>query len=61
MIAEYAGNAACDVQPCHSNEFSSPVKRPAYSVLDKTKIKEAFGITIPHWTDSLKTCIKNLK
>ena len=61
MIAEYAGNTACDIQPCHSNEFPSPVKRPAYSVLDKTKIKEIFGITIPYWTDSLKTCIKNLK
>lgn len=53
--------AKCDIQPCHSIEFPSPVKRPAYSVLDKTKIKETFGITIPYWTDSLKTCIKNLK
>ena len=61
MIAEYAGNKYCDILPCHSNEFPSPVKRPAYSVLDKTKIKETFGITIPYWTDSLKTCIKNLK
>lgn len=61
MIAECAGNTTCDIQPCHSNEFPSPVKRPAYSVLDKTKIKETFGITIPYWTDSLKTCIKNLK
>ena len=61
MIAEYSGNTACDIQPCHSNEFISPVKRPAYSVLDKTKIKETFEITIPYWTDSLKTCIKNLE
>lgn len=61
MIAEYAGNKDCDIQPCHSNEFPSPVKRPAFSVLDKTKIKETFGITIPYWTDSLRTCIKNLK
>lgn len=61
MIAEYAGNTVCDIQPCHSNEFPSPVKRPAFSVLDKTKIKETFGITIPYWTDSLRTCIKNLK
>jgi len=51
----------CDIQPCHSNEFPSPVKRPAYSVLDKTKIKETFGIRIPYWTDSLKKCICNLK
>ena len=60
MIAEYAGNTACDIQPCHSNEFPSPVKRPSYSVLDKTKIKETFGVKVPYWTDSLKTCIKNL-
>ena len=60
MIAEYAGNAECDIQPCHSNEFPSPVKRPSYSVLDKTKIKETFGVKVPYWTDSLKKCIKNL-
>ena len=61
MIAEYAGSTACNIQPCHSDEFPSPVKRPAYSVLDKTKIKETFGIKIPYWTDSLKICINNLK
>jgi len=61
MIAEYSGQTACDVQPCHSDEFPSPVTRPSYSVLDKTKIKETFGIRIPYWTESLKTCINNLK
>ena len=61
MIAEYAGNDSCEVLPCHSNEFPSKVKRPAYSVLDKTKIKDTFGIRIPYWTDSLKKCINNLK
>lgn len=61
MIAEYNGTTACDVQPCHSNEFPSPVTRPSYSVLDKTKIKETFGIRIPYWTESLKQCITNLK
>jgi dTDP-4-dehydrorhamnose reductase len=60
MIAEYTGNINCDIQPCHSNEFPSLVKRPAYSVLDKTKIKETFGLTVPYWTDSLKVCLKNL-
>ncbi len=60
MIAEYNGTTACDIQPCHSNEFPSPVTRPSYSVLDKTKIKETFGITVPYWTDSLKKCINNL-
>ena len=61
MIAEYNGTTECDVQPCHSDEFPSPVKRPAYSVLDKTKIKEVFGVEVPYWTDSLKKCIENLK
>lgn len=60
MIAEYAGNVACNIQPCHSEEFPSPVKRPAYSVLDKTKVKDSFGVTIPFWTESLKRCINNL-
>ena len=61
MIAEYNGTTECDVQPCHSNEFPSPVKRPAYSVLDKTKIKEVFGVKVPYWTESLKQCIANIK
>ncbi len=60
MIAEYAGNTGCDIQPCHSDEFPSPVKRPAFSVLDKTKVKETFGVTVPYWTDSLKKCMTNL-
>ena len=60
MIAEYAGNKDCDIQPCHSNEFPSKVVRPSYSVLDKTKIKSTFGIKVPYWTDSLKVCINNL-
>ena len=60
-IAAAAGNTACKVVPCHSSEFPSPVTRPAYSVLDKTKIKETFGIEIPHWRDSMLYCIKRLK
>lgn len=59
-IAELAGHTACDIRPCHSNEFPSPVKRPAYSVLDKTKVKETFGINIPYWTDSLRKCMENM-
>lgn len=61
MIAFYSGQTACDIQPCHSNEFPSPVKRPSYSVLDKTKVKETFGLVIPYWTDSLRKCLTNLK
>lgn len=60
VIAEYAGNTNCDIQPCHSDEFPSPVKRPAYSVLDKTKIKTTYNIKVPYWTESLKKCIANL-
>ena len=57
MIAEYAGNKGCDIQPCHSDEFPSPVKRPAFSVLDKTKVKETFGIKVLYWVDSLMICL----
>lgn len=60
-IAEYAGHTACDIQPCHSDEFPSKVIRPSYSVLDKTKIKTTFGLKVPYWTDSLKQCIDNLQ
>lgn len=61
MIAEYAGNKECDIQPCHTDEFPSPVKRPGYSVLDKTKVKMVFGIKIPYWIDSLKVCLQNMQ
>ena len=61
MIAEYNGTTACNVQPCYSSDFPSPVKRPSYSVLDKSKIKKVFGVEVPYWTDSLKKCINNLK
>jgi dTDP-4-dehydrorhamnose reductase len=60
IIAEIAGNKGCDIQPCHSDEFPSSVKRPAYSVLDKTKVKEVFELAVPYWTDSLKKCMKNI-
>lgn len=60
MIAENAGNKGCDILPCHSNEFPSPVKRPTYSVLDKAKVKETFNFMIPYWTESLRICINNL-
>lgn len=60
MIADIAGRTSCNIRPCHSDEFPSPVTRPAYSVLDKTKIKETFGIEIPYWTESLRRCIENM-
>ena len=61
MIASISGQTECNVQPCHSNEFPSPVKRPSYSVLDKTKIKNTFGVEVPYWVDSLKVCIANIQ
>lgn len=60
MIAEIAGNSSCNIQPCHSSEFPSKVVRPSYSVLDKTKIKQTFGVKVPYWTDSLRVCMKNI-
>lgn len=59
-IARQSGHTACRISPCHSNEFPSPVKRPAYSVLDKTKYKSTFRAEIPYWTDSLTTCLNNI-
>ena len=58
-ICELSGNV-CDIQPCHSDEFPSKVKRPSYSVLDKTKIKNKLNITIPYWKESLKNFIESL-
>jgi dTDP-4-dehydrorhamnose reductase len=60
-IAAAAGNANCRINPCHSSEFPSPVTRPPYSVLDKTKIKNTFDIDIPHWRESMEYCIKRIK
>ena len=61
MIAKIAGYTDCDIQPCYSSEYPSPVKRPSYSVLDKKTFKETFGIRVPYWVDSLEVCIKNIK
>lgn len=60
-IARQAGQTTCKIMPCHSNEYPSPVKRPAYSVLDKTKFKETFQQEIPYWTEALSRCIANIK
>ena len=59
-ISEYSGHTSCDIRPCHSDEFPSPVKRPAYSVLDKSKIKQIFDIQIPYWLSSMELCINNI-
>ncbi len=51
----------CEIAPCYSDEFPSKVTRPSYSVLDKTKIKQIYNLSVPYWRDSLKECIDNLK
>lgn len=60
QIAELAGNFACDILPCHSDEFPSKVKRPAYSVLDKSKLKNTYCLKIPYWIESLTRCVENM-
>lgn len=60
MIAKIAGNTDCDIQPCYSSEYPSPVKRPAYSVLDKKIFKGTFNVKVPYWVDSLEICINNI-
>ncbi len=59
-IAELSGHR-CNIRPCHSDEFPSKVKRPNFSVLDKTKVKETFHVDIPYWRDSLRKCINEIQ
>ena len=60
-IHEFAGlSDKCRVRPLHTEEYPTPAARPHYSVLDKTKIKQTYGIEIPWWKDSLKKCLKEL-
>ena len=60
-IASIAQHNQCEIMPCRSGEFPTKVVRPSYSVLDKSKIKEVFGVEVPYWRDSLVKCINNLK
>lgn len=59
-IARQAGLTGCKIRPCLSKDFPSKVVRPPYSVLDKSKVKETFGLDIPHWSESLSHCLTNL-
>ena len=54
------GDKNCKIKPIRTSEYPLPAKRPEYSVLDKSKIKNTYGITIPYWRDSLKDCIQKL-
>ena len=59
-IAAAAGHDKCRIRPCRTTEFPTKAARPAYSVLDKSKIKETFGLEIPHWRESMLYCLKNM-
>lgn len=59
-ICDISGHL-CDVRPCRTSDYPSKTKRPHYSVLDKTKVKETFGMEIPHWKDSLRFCIRQME
>ena len=59
-VCELSGNT-CNILPCHTEDYPSKAERPRFSVLDKTKVKETFGISIPYWRDSLVDCIKRLE
>ncbi len=59
-IHRIAGIDTCKVSPLHTEEYPTPAKRPPYSILDKTKIKQAYGLEIPHWEDSLRECLSIL-
>jgi len=56
-IHRIAGIDTCHVRPLHTSEYPTPAARPHYSVLDKTKIRQTFGIEIPYWEESLRECI----
>jgi len=59
-IASLSGHSGCRINPCKSGEFPTKVVRPAYSVLDKSKVKVTYGVTIPAWEESLKVCLSNM-
>ncbi len=60
-IHRIAGITSCNVRPLHTSEYPTPAARPHYSVLDKSKIKQTYGITIPHWEESLEECVHKLQ
>lgn len=57
-IFNLAGISTCCLKPLHTDEYPTPAARPHYSVLDKTKIKQTYGVEVPHWIDSLRECMK---
>lgn len=59
-VKDLSGNS-CDIKPCRTGEYPSKARRPRFSVLDKAKVKETFGIGIPYWRDSLADCIRRIE
>ena len=59
-IFELGGITTCALKPLHTDEYSTPAARPHYSVLDKTKIKQTYGVEVPYWMDSLRECVEQL-
>ena len=59
-IHRLAGITTCHVRPLHTSEYPTPAKRPHYSVLDKTKLKQTYAVEVPYWEESLETCVNNL-
>ena len=60
MIFALGGITTCQLKPLHTDEYPTPAARPHYSVLDKTKIKQTYGIDVPYWVDSLRECISSV-
>lgn len=60
-IHRIAGITGCNVKPIMTDDYPTAAARPPYSVLDKTRIKKTYGITIPHWEESLQNCIKQIQ
>ena len=60
-IHRLAGITTCRVSPLHTDEYPTRATRPHYSVLDKTKIKQTYGVEVPYWTDSLEECLRRLE
>ena len=59
-IFSLGGITTCELKPLHTDEYPTPAARPHYSVLDKTKIKQTYGVEVPYWMDSLKECMAQL-
>ena len=59
-IAAAVGHDKCRIEPCRTADYPTAARRPAYSVLDKSKLKRTFGIEIPHWRESMRYCLHRI-